>query len=77
MDQQVFETTERMVVIYLIACGCISLNQKRIKNKIIFSFKKEEIEDRMSEYRAGKPSLVDYRLVVFAEEWFNTIIHEI
>jgi len=77
MAQQVFNTTERMIVIYLIACGCISTGQKRNGNKIIFSFKYEDAEDRIKEYRAGKPSLVDYRLVVFAEEWFNTIIHEI
>jgi hypothetical protein len=72
-----FETTERVIVIYLIACGCLSHNQKRNGNKVIFSFKKEEIEYPMQEYTSGKPALVDYRLVIFAENWFNTIIHEI
>lgn len=77
MAQEVFKTTERTVVIYLIATGCISSNQKRSGSKIEFFFKKEDIEDRMNEYRSGKPMLVDYRLVMFAENWFNTIIHEI
>jgi len=76
-DPAVFKTTERVIVIYLIATGCISCNQKRIGSKIEFSFKHDIVSDRMDEYRAGKPMLVDYRLVIFAENWFNTIIHEI
>lgn len=72
-----FETTERIIIIYLIACGCLSHKQTRRNNKVVFSFKKEEIEYPMQEYTSGKPALVDYRLVIFAENWFNTIIHEI
>jgi hypothetical protein len=78
MDEE-FRTTDRSLAILLMALGASEVRAEHMqegKRRKIFIFEKTFVAPLVEKWQRGVEIMVDYRLVILAEQRVNSLIYD-